>query len=189
MKLLIRPTRLLGVTLLALCGAATAPVDSPPYLRAPSVTSYARHDPEGVTILSTGRYLKPVGRHMPLAKWPHGLALSPDGSTLFIASDGVGQFVTGWEEPNPILTSLAVGGRKSNGGGAAFSPDGKTLYWSSGDSGAVYCVDVASRAITSEAVSPVKLGEPVRHSKSTQPKAHTSARRSTACPRACSGLM
>src|SRR5207247_5260097 len=63
----------------------------PPYLHAPSVTTYARHDPGGLTILPTGRYLQPVGRHTPLARWPHGLALSPDGAILFAASKGVGQ--------------------------------------------------------------------------------------------------
>ncbi len=43
--------------------------------------------------------------------------------------------------------------------------------------------------ITSEVVGPVNACAPVRHSKMTQPNAHTSVRRSTARPRACSGLM
>ena len=45
------------------------------------------------------------------------------------------------------------------------------------------------RAITSETVSPANAGRPARHSNSTQPNDHTSVRRSTGLPRACSGLM
>src|SRR5690349_15155697 len=85
---------LLATVALLLWAATPMPVRSGrPYLHAPSVDTYARHDPAGLTILPTGRHLKPVGKHFPLAKWPHGLAMSPDGTTLFIASDGVGQFV------------------------------------------------------------------------------------------------
>ena len=36
--------------------------------------------------------------------------------------------------------------RASNGGGADFSPDGLKLYWSSGDTGAIYVFDIASPA-------------------------------------------
>ena len=53
-----------------------------PYLHAPAVNEYARHDPKGVTILPDGRLLKPLGKHVPLAKWPHGLAMSADGARL-----------------------------------------------------------------------------------------------------------
>jgi YVTN family beta-propeller protein len=145
------PLGIIGIAALAVCGMAVAPAGSPPaYLHAPSVTSYARHDPNGLTILPEGRYLKPAGRQMPLAKWPHGMALSPDGRTLFVASEGVGQFIRDWESPHPAVVAWAPGEGRSNGGGAAFSPDGKTLYWSSGDSGSIYCVGVGTHAITAE---------------------------------------
>src|SRR5437899_299934 len=116
--------------LCALLALASGPI---PYLHAPSVTTYARHDPAGTTILPTGRYLRPAGRHTPLARWPHGMALSPDGSTLFVASKGVGQFVTGWESSHPDVALCDPGEGRTNGGAAVFSADGKTLYWSSGD--------------------------------------------------------
>jgi YVTN family beta-propeller protein len=146
--MLFHAVRSLGLAALLL-GTAAAPAGQPStYLHAPSVTSYARHDPSGVTILPTGRLLKPVGRHVPLARWPHGLALSPDGKTLFVASEGAGQFVTAWDGPHPTVSAFSPGEEKTNGGGAVFSRDGKTLYWSSGDSGLIYCVDVASRRIT-----------------------------------------
>src|SRR5437870_1853200 len=72
-----------------------------PYLHAPSIDAYAQHDPDGLTILSSGRYLKPVGRHLPVAQSPYGLAMSRDGKTLFVASDGVGQMITAWREAKP----------------------------------------------------------------------------------------
>src|SRR5579871_4972688 len=89
--------------LLTLLVLATAGRAQTPYLHAPSVDTYAKHDPNGITILPTGRYLKPAGRHLPMAKWPHGLALSADGRRVFVASDGVGQIVTDWNGPSPVV--------------------------------------------------------------------------------------
>ena len=138
------------LSLMGLCLAPSAP--GAPYLHAPSTETYAKHDPNGLTILSSGRYLKPVGRHLAVAREPYGLAMSPDGHTLFVASDGVGQLITAWREANPVITLVnppltqqrGKKERASNGGGADFSPDGRRLYWSSGDTGAIYFFDVAS---------------------------------------------
>jgi YVTN family beta-propeller protein len=150
---------------LAVATAARKTPAAAPYLHAPAVLEYARHDPGGLTILPTGRHLKPVGRHMPLAQWPHGLAQSPDGTTLFVASEGVGQLITGWEGLEadgplpPVVTRIKPGQGELNGGGAVFSPDGKTLYWSSGDAGGVYVVDVASGRVTQEIALNGPLGD------------------------------
>ena len=147
----MKPLACLPVILFCLAGPARAA--NYPYLHAPSVETYATHNPEDLTILSNGRYLKPVGRHLPVASWPYGLAMSRDGQTLFVASSGTGQFITRWRGANPEVTPVvlpAEGKKKrgSNAGGVDFSPDGRTLYWSSGDSGAVYVYDVASRERT-----------------------------------------
>jgi YVTN family beta-propeller protein len=141
-------TAMIGLTGLAL----TASAANEPYLHAPSVDTYAKHDPNGLTILSSGRYLKPVGRHLPVASQPYGLTMSRDGKTLFVASDGVGQIITDWRAEKPVVTVVTpqagLGNGKtepvSNAGGADFSPDGRQLYWSSGDTGAIYVVDAAS---------------------------------------------
>jgi YVTN family beta-propeller protein len=133
---------------LTVCAAA------PHYIHAPSVDTYASHDPRGLTILANGRYLKPIGRHIPVAHFPYGLAMSSDGSTLFVASDGVGQFITDWRGDKPIVSAVTPptyqrpNGRKgkaTNAGGTDFSPDGHLLYWSSGETGAIYFYDVVSR--------------------------------------------
>lgn len=148
--------RLMGIAAFAAL-PVMANTQQAPYLHAPSVDTYAKHDPAGLTIISSGRYIKPVGTHTPVAHWPHGLTLSPDGQTAFVAGSNSGQLVTGWQAQNatvsPIDMSEAGGGGRrrggrSNTGAAAFTADGKTLYWSSGDSGHIYVVDVASRKIT-----------------------------------------
>ena len=60
------------MNVLSLLLAVTLAPAPPAYLRAPSVTTHAKHDPKGVTILPNGRWLKPVGRHFPVGKWPYG---------------------------------------------------------------------------------------------------------------------
>ena len=153
----------------ATLGAITlaARVSAQPYLHAPSVDTYARHDPNGLTILSNGRYLEPVGRPVPVARFPYGLAMSSDGGTLFVASDGVGQFINAWRGPKPGVavihppTFQKRGGRKAeatNAGGADFSPDGRLLYWSSGETGAIYIFDVRSREKIAEVSLNTALG-------------------------------
>src|SRR5690349_14330228 len=85
----------------------------PVYLHAPSVDTYAKHDPDGITILSNGRYIKPVGKSIPMAKWPHGMVLSRDCKTLFVASEGVGQIVTDWETDKPFVREIIPTGGKA----------------------------------------------------------------------------
>jgi YVTN family beta-propeller protein len=134
-----------------------------PYLHAPSVETYARHDPAGLTILSSGRFLTPAGRHVPVAREPYGLAMTRDGAALFVASEGVGQIVTDWQGGSPKITKLRPApsqrsGKPGNTGGADFSPDGKTLYWSGGESGAVMIFDVASGTSQGEVELNTELG-------------------------------
>jgi YVTN family beta-propeller protein len=137
--------------------AGTTRAGNGPYLHAPAIDAYARHDPGGLTILSTGRYLKPAGRHLAVSRFPYGLAMSRDGQKLFVASDGVGQLITNWRDQPPTVNGVAAptylkNGRErtSNAGGADFSADGQTLYWSSGETGAIYFFDVASREKVAE---------------------------------------
>lgn len=159
-----RPARLsrtvltvFSLPLLSLVIVSGTGAQQTPYLHAPSINTYAKHNPAGLTILPTGRYLKPVGKHLPLARWPHGLALSPDGGTAFVASEGVGHLITQWNSEKPTITPIAMEPedneaptrrkRRANTGAAVFSPNGKTLYWSSGESGEIYVVDVAAHKV------------------------------------------
>ena len=144
-----KPFTLLLAATLGLSGATIHAAPPIPYLHAPSVDSFAKHDPTGVTILSNGRLLTPAGTHVPVAHDPYGLAITRDGATLFIASEGVGQLVQDWQSGprkiTPVRPEPGKGRKKnSNTGGADFSPDGKTLYWSGGESGGVMIFDAAS---------------------------------------------
>ncbi len=130
-----------------------------PYLHAPSVETYAKHNPAGLTILSNGRHIQPAGRQVALAKFPYGLAMSRNGSVIFVASDGVGQLITDWAGEHPVVHEIyppkyqATPGGKSkptSTGGADFSPDGATLYWSNGELGGVSFIDVSSRKTMAE---------------------------------------
>jgi YVTN family beta-propeller protein len=144
----------LNLVIIALiCSVIPTLAQNQPYLRAPAVEDYAKHDPNGVTILSNGRFLRPAGRHLPVGHFPYGLAMSRDGKTLFVASDGTGQFISNWTGPKPTVTAIEPpkykrkAGKKekpTNGGGADFSPDGRTLFWSSGETGAIYLLDAAA---------------------------------------------
>ena len=69
-SIVLRPVAFAGLSLNGNCRA------DGPFLHAPSVDTYAKHDPNGRTILSTGRYLQPIGRHLPVARFPYGLAMS-----------------------------------------------------------------------------------------------------------------
>lgn len=129
----------------------------PPYLHPPAVDAYAKHDPSGVTTLPNGRQLQPEGRQFPLVRFPHGLAMTRDGATLFVPSDGVGQLVRGWQGAEPQIVEVAAplrpGQKKKsrlNAGGAEFSPDGKLLYWSSGETGKVFVYDALSARLLAE---------------------------------------
>src|ERR1041385_2600841 len=119
----------------------TATLTAQPYLHAPAIDAYATHNPAGVTILPNGRQLRPEGKHYPLARFPYGLAMTRDGKTLFVPSDGVGQILTDWQSGKPKIVEINLpkppARRRGhlNAGGADFSPDGTKLYWSSGDTG------------------------------------------------------
>ncbi len=127
------------------------------HLHPPSVETYAKHDPSGVMILSERPLFEASRKEFSTgAGGPYGLAMSPDGRRLFVASDGVGQLLSNWQLDAPQITQVELThptNRKkghSNGGGADFSPDGKLLYWSSGESGAVFVFDSESSKMLAE---------------------------------------
>jgi len=134
----------------------TAALCAQPYLHPPSVDTYATHNPSGITILPNGRYIRPEGKHFPLVRFPHGLSMSRDGKRLFVPSDGVGQILTEWQSEAPKIAELILPkppGKKNghlNAGGADFSPNGGTLYWSGGDRGTLYVFDTASTQLMGE---------------------------------------
>ena len=151
----VRCARYLLILTVFMGPAAPTRAQAANYLHAPSVDSYAKHDPAGVTILSNGRFLKPAGQAFPVAHWPHGLAMSRDGELLFVASAGSGRIFKNWRSADPTSQEIkppAKGPKKNrfNSGGADFSPDGHWLYWSGGEEGKVYLFDTAQGQLVME---------------------------------------
>jgi YVTN family beta-propeller protein len=139
------------LSLLLACYAL--PDRSVPFLHMPSVNTYATHNPDGETILPEGRLLRPAGNASPLRRWPSGMAWDPNRDEIFVASDGVGQFITDWEHKDRHIERIPIpktGKRSEGAGGCAFSPDGKSVYWSSGESGEVYQLDATTHELTNK---------------------------------------
>ncbi|MCE9558133.1 MAG: bifunctional YncE family protein/alkaline phosphatase family protein [Armatimonadetes bacterium] len=133
--------------LLALAHLPTPVQTARPYLHMPSVTTFAQQDPAGLTILPEGRWLTPAGTATPVARNPYGMALSPDGSQAFVASEGSGQWIDNWNSSAKVSPQEAKGG---NTGACAYSSDGKQFYWGSGEKGGVRIMDTATRTVLEE---------------------------------------
>lgn len=134
----------------------------PAYLHAPAINEYATHNPSGTTILPDGRLLRPSGKHFAVPRWPHTLALSKDGKTAFVSSEASGSLLPNWESGNPTITKIEPKmdeeeGKKKRRRGetrvAVLSANGKTLYWSSGDTGEIVIYD----AQTGKALGDIEL--------------------------------
>ncbi|HZS53667.1 MAG TPA: beta-propeller fold lactonase family protein [Bryobacteraceae bacterium] len=76
---------------------------------------------------------------------PMGLALSSDGSKLYVTTGRAGKVFVVDTGTNKPIASFEVGKRPW---GIALSPDGKTLFTANGPSNDVTVVDVASQTVT-----------------------------------------
>lgn len=83
-----------------------------------------------------------VVRTLPVPGRPHGLAMAPDGSTLYVAEDTNGEILFVNRATGAIATRLPARGSF----GIAISPDGKALFVTTND-GYVLVVDVPSATI------------------------------------------
>ena len=126
-----------------------------PYLHMPSVDTFAKHDPFGTTILPEGRLITPAGKPTPVARNPYGLALSPNGEQIFVASSGAGQWLNNWQDSPTIGTQMAPGG---NTGACVFSANGKRFYWGSGEKGGVRAYDAETHKLVGEVTLNATIG-------------------------------
>jgi YVTN family beta-propeller protein len=97
-------------------------------------------------ILPNGREIQPVGPWIPLAPYPFAIAVKPGGAQVAIPSIGFPfalNIVDNPSTPTPAVSRLpGFDAVKSDPSvevhtGLAYSPDGKTLYVATGDSGKV----------------------------------------------------
>jgi YVTN family beta-propeller protein len=75
---------------------------------------------------------------------PEQVAISPDGSRLYVANEDAGQLtIVGLPDGN-IVAHVPVGEEPE---GVAVSPDGSAVYVTSEDAGEIFVVDAASQAV------------------------------------------
>jgi DNA-binding beta-propeller fold protein YncE len=123
-------------------------------LTAPAGNKPAKIDPQGETILPSGRLITPLGRQVKVAPHPYGLALSPDGKTLVTVNSGTKPFsvsiLTALDSPQPRVAQIPHGFGSNDDDpesvflGAAIAPDNRTLYVSEGDNGKVGIFDLVT---------------------------------------------
>jgi len=95
-------------------------------------------------VLPNGREIEPVGNWIPLAPYPFALAIRPDGAQAAVPSIGFPfalNIVDGLASSQPQTRRFPETRENDPAvevdAGVAYSPDGKLLYVSTGDSGKV----------------------------------------------------
>src|ERR1051326_1686371 len=135
--------------------AAGIPAPDPVYLEAPAGDRYTHVDPAGETVLPNGRLLTPLGRQIPTAPHPFGLALSPDGSVLVTVNGGVVPFsltVVRDPEGEARVSQIPAGSETDSRRlpsafrGAAVDAKRGLIYASGGDTGVVAVFSLESGA-------------------------------------------
>ena len=111
-------------------------------LSAPAGNRPAQINPNGETILPSGRLITPLGKQVKVAPHPYGLALSPDGKTLVTVNSGTKPFsvsiLTGLDSQQPQVAQIPPALDSTDDDpesvflGAAIAPDNRTLYVSEG---------------------------------------------------------
>jgi YVTN family beta-propeller protein len=139
-------------------------------LQVPAVNRFCSIDENGVSVLPSGRLLKPAGRLIRITNDPFGMSISPDGKKAVTLHSGVFTIidlatlqhtrVPGYDNRlnsplahDPLATSPFAGdtargaiipGALKEGSfiGVAFAKDSKTVYLSGGDDGSVIVYDI-----------------------------------------------
>jgi len=152
---------LIFVALLTFMGQAGLPQarDAKPAsgfeLQAPAGSKPAKIDPNGESILPSGRLITPLGTYVKVAPHPYGMALSPDGKILVVVSCGnkpyLFSILTDLMSPHPQVTQIPPilnsvdSDPESIFLAAAIAPDNRTLYISEGDNGRIGAFDMETR--------------------------------------------
>jgi len=120
-------------------------------LEVPGRDSFAVLRPGGISVLPSGRFVKPAGRVHRITHDPFGLTVSPDGRRAVALHNGVLTIiqldtdsvirVPGYDSvpasPFPRGSLL----------GASFHPDGRTVFLSCGDAGTIIAYDCERLAV------------------------------------------
>ncbi len=141
-------------------------------LQVPGKNQFATVNEKGISVLPSGRWLKPAGSLIRITNDPFGMAISPDGKKAVTLHNGVFTIidiaslqntrvpsynqkinsplahepVSGNVFANDSLPAKVIKSPLTNGSflGVAFAADSKTVYLSGGDNGAVIIYDIES---------------------------------------------
>lgn len=119
-------------------------------LTVPAGDKFTQINQSGISILPSGRLVKPAGSSLLITDGPYGLALSPDGTKAVTLHNGVFTIIDvksmGATRVPSYDKKLKSPLSKGSFLGVAFAKDSKTIYLSGGDNGAVISYDIQKLA-------------------------------------------
>lgn len=120
-----------------------------PTLQPPGRAEYCRMDPAGVSVLPSGRYVRPAGKTVRITADPFGFTLSRDGRLALALHDRVLTVIDTQAPDDAARYPSYDGKRPSPFGegafmGAQISPDNKSAYLSGGNDGTLIVLDLTT---------------------------------------------
>ena len=111
-------------------------------LQVPGANEFCRIQPQGQSVVPSGRYIQPAGKSVRITRAPYGLALSPDGRRAVVLHHSGVVTVVDLQNPErlvrvPSYDTLIKPLNNAPFLGAVFAADSKTAYLSGGDQGNV----------------------------------------------------
>ena len=121
-------------------------------LEVPGFNQFAKIDTSGISILPSGRYVKPAGKTVRITNDPYGMAISQDGKWAITLHNGAFTRVDLRTNQAIRFPKFGTPGKLSPYGkssflGVFFSMDSQKVYLSGGDAGTVLEVDVQSAKV------------------------------------------
>lgn len=133
------------------------------YLQVPGVNQFAAINHSGVSVLPSGRYVKPAGKVSMITHDPFGLTISPDGKKAVALHNGVMTIFHldldsivrvpdyGKTIPSPFSKGSLLG--------ASFHKDSRVVYLSGGDNGTVIAYDIIALKVINTYLLDGKVGD------------------------------
>ena len=133
------------------------------FLQVPGVNQFATINHSGISVLPSGRYVKPAGKVSMITHDPFGLTISPDGKKAVTLHSGVMTIFHldldsivrvpdyGKTIPSPFSKGSLLG--------ASFHKGNRIVYLSGGDNGTVIAYDIIALKVINTYLLDGKLGD------------------------------
>ena len=121
-------------------------------LEVPGTRQFAQIDTQGISVLPSGRYVKPAGKTLRITSDPFGMAISPDGKWAVTLHNGTFTRIDLQTQTKKRFPKFGTPSKLSPYGkssflGLVFSSDSRHVYLSGGDAGTVLEVAIESGAV------------------------------------------